>query len=441
MARRDAFPGVSFAAVPKPPPHSEREPSAASEKLGWLVRLRWIALALEAIAGVVGFRGFLLERSLAWPFFGVIATLLLFNAQAELRLRAGWRPSERDVFLQVFADAVGLTALLDLTGAIRNPFVPLLVVHAAIGAILLRGKWSAAFAGTLLACVGSLYAFRYVQVISAEVYVTEVVPLAALALAIAAVWTLTARLSRTLSDAEQRLFRAREREKRIDHLRALGALTAEFSHQFATPLNTIKMRAARLAKAHGTNGSAPDVEALSRAVAQCEAVLRQMAHAPLDTSMLGFKPIEIATFVKGIVEAWQPKDAAVPVRIAAPDSGERYCYVPAVPMTHAIIGLLDNAAQAGSGIAGIEIEIRRDADEARIDVMDRGPGWPDVVKRELGKPFVTTRTEGTGLGLYNCITLCEVADGAFTIADRPGGGAVATLVLPAREKAEGWRHA
>ena len=54
-------------------------------------------------------------------------------------------------------------------------------------------------------------------------------------------WTVSAELS--VADAQ-------ERKTRIDRLRAVGALAAGLSHEFATPLNTAQIRLARLARAH-----------------------------------------------------------------------------------------------------------------------------------------------------------------------------------------------
>jgi len=65
-------------------------------------------------------------------------------------------------------------------------------------------------------------------------------------------------------------------------------------------------------------------------------------------------------------------------------------------------------------------------------VLDRGEGWPDVVRRHLGEPFVTTKPDGVGLGLYYVHNLAAAIGARLHLVDRPDGGAIAQLSLPLR---------
>jgi len=69
--------------------------------------------------------------------------------------------------------------------------------------------------------------------------------------------------------------------------------------------------------------------------------------------------------------------------------------------------------------------------ETWLRVADNGGGIrPDVLER-IFEPFVTTKAEGTGLGLYTCQQLARELGGALTLQDNPDGpGTVATLTLP-----------
>jgi two-component system sensor histidine kinase DctS len=51
-------------------------------------------------------------------------------------------------------------------------------------------------------------------------------------------------------------------------------------------------------------------------------------------------------------------------------------------------------------------------------VIDRGPGIPPEVARQLFTPFFTTRTEGMGLGLSLCRTVVEQHGGAMDFESR-----------------------
>jgi two-component system, OmpR family, phosphate regulon sensor histidine kinase PhoR len=91
--------------------------------------------------------------------------------------------------------------------------------------------------------------------------------------------------------------------------------------------------------------------------------------------------------------------------------------------------LVSNAArftEAGS----IELRGRRLGREAIIQVVDTGSGVSDVVMERLGDRFLRADDGGFGLGLSIARQLAAALGSELTLAQRPGGGTVATLRLP-----------
>lgn len=72
------------------------------------------------------------------------------------------------------------------------------------------------------------------------------------------------------------------------------------------------------------------------------------------------------------------------------------------PLVQVLVNLLENAMQAGSTTACIEVVGTRVGDEVVLDVLDDGPGIEPGTEEMLFEPFFTTkdRDEGTGLGLW-----------------------------------------
>jgi signal transduction histidine kinase len=52
------------------------------------------------------------------------------------------------------------------------------------------------------------------------------------------------------------------------------------------------------------------------------------------------------------------------------------------------------------------------------------------VRTHVGQPFLTTKPNGIGLGLYYVHTLAEALGGTFHLEDHPEGGAIARISLP-----------
>jgi two-component system sensor histidine kinase HydH len=69
-------------------------------------------------------------------------------------------------------------------------------------------------------------------------------------------------------------------------------------------------------------------------------------------------------------------------------------------LRQALFNLLLNAIQAVDGGGEIEIMAEKcNGSEAAIEVRDNGPGVPPERREEIFKPYFTTQTKGTGLGL------------------------------------------
>jgi two-component system sensor histidine kinase PilS (NtrC family) len=89
-----------------------------------------------------------------------------------------------------------------------------------------------------------------------------------------------------------------------------------------------------------------------------------------------------------------------------------------------LVNLLDNAlrhAKPGPGA----IVLRLDAGhEMRVflSVLSDGPPIPAEVEPYLFEPFFSTRSRGTGLGLYICRELCERYGASIDYRLRPHGG-------------------
>lgn len=79
------------------------------------------------------------------------------------------------------------------------------------------------------------------------------------------------------------------------------------------------------------------------------------------------------------------------------------------------------------------------AGAAQIDVRDRGPGIPEAVASQLFRPFYTTSSHGTGLGLYIARELCRANQATLDYVAMPGGGACFRIGLSAPSPLMGGR--
>jgi putative PEP-CTERM system histidine kinase len=94
--------------------------------------------------------------------------------------------------------------------------------------------------------------------------------------------------------------------------------------------------------------------------------------------------------------------------------------------------LIDNARQAGGAEVEIRLRILEEGGAAVIEVVDNGPGMtPDFVQDHLFQPFSSTKSEGFGIGMYQCREWLEAWGGRLEVHTRPGQGTCVRLCLPA----------
>jgi len=67
-----------------------------------------------------------------------------------------------------------------------------------------------------------------------------------------------------------------------------------------------------------------------------------------------------------------------------------------------------------------------------VECSDNGPGIPEETRKDIFKPFYTTKEvgKGTGLGLYISHEIIKRHGGSIHAGDRPGGGTIIRIEIP-----------
>jgi signal transduction histidine kinase len=105
----------------------------------------------------------------------------------------------------------------------------------------------------------------------------------------------------------------------------------------------------------------------------------------------------------------------------------------AASLRRALVNILTNAiAFSPTGGAVITIRVSSTGGGVTIEIADQGPGIPPANRKRVFEMFMTTRPEGTGLGLFLAKAAIERSGGTISVADTPpGSGACIRLNLPA----------
>lgn len=113
--------------------------------------------------------------------------------------------------------------------------------------------------------------------------------------------------------------------------------------------------------------------------------------------------------------------------------------VDGILMEQVLVNLLDNAIKYSVNIPEITIAVSIQGKEAIFEIADNGTGISPEDLDKVFDRFYTAeqnsekRKKGIGLGLYICKEIIIAHGGTIVAENRPEGGAVFTLTLPAKE--------
>ena len=104
-----------------------------------------------------------------------------------------------------------------------------------------------------------------------------------------------------------------------------------------------------------------------------------------------------------------------------------------IQLSQIVLNVYRNAIQAMADADERKITVSLNSEDLRIvlHVHDSGTGLDDMVKDQVGQPFVTTKHEGLGVGLAISKTIAEMHSGSLSITNAISGGALVELNLPA----------
>ncbi len=138
------------------------------KQIGWLVRLRWIAIGgvffTVTIANLVGD---LITRPI--PLYIIAALMVLYNFEPQMYRKAPEQQRlssiRRQACIHIILDLLSLTALIHFSGGVENPFIFYFVFHLIIASIILSKHVSYVLATLNTVLLSSLIFLEYFEII------------------------------------------------------------------------------------------------------------------------------------------------------------------------------------------------------------------------------------------------------------------------------------
>jgi signal transduction histidine kinase len=220
--------------------------------------------------------------------------------------------------------------------------------------------------------------------------------------------------------------------QRSERLAAAGALAAGLAHEVRNPLNAIGLAAQRLERSLGADDERLAIAVrVAQGVRRLESVLRSFLELASPVSEQR-QPTALGELAAEVVELMRDEAAGRQVELRV-EQVDLETVVDRDAVHRALVNLVRNAVLASPPGGEVMLRLERERGVAVVRVLDRGSGIPEELLPRVFDPFVTSRVEGTGLGLPLARRVAEEHGGSLSVANRAGGGVEATLRLPAVE--------
>ena len=226
--------------------------------------------------------------------------------------------------------------------------------------------------------------------------------------------------------------RLQEELSRHERLSALGGMVSALAHQIRTPLS-----AAMLYAGHLSGGALSQVQQQSFA----DKLLKRLNHMERQvqdmlTFVKGDLPLHDVISVRQLEQALHEEVEVVISTNHVTDQWRNRCPNHLVrchkdALIGAILNLINNAVQAQNFEPKVRVEFDLSGDkEISISVIDQGSGIAREALNRVKDVFVTTKPQGTGLGLAVVDSVAERHGGRFQLDSELGVGTQAVIYLP-----------
>jgi signal transduction histidine kinase len=241
--------------------------------------------------------------------------------------------------------------------------------------------------------------------------------------------------------------RIRRRLIETEKLSAMAKIAGSVAHEFRNPLNSLFLSADlledELAGRDAGEAITPTLAAIREEVERLNQIINHyLALSKVEST----DPVivDLGETVQAFAEEWREKSAETPIEVRV-KVYEGDVAVSADPnqVRRVLVNLIENAEAALTGSADddgertrsptVTFDVRPMRRSVKLTVKDNGPGIPEEVRDRVFEPFFTSRSRGSGLGLYLVREIVLAHGGAIQLAQNGGRGTSVAMHWPRPE--------
>lgn len=214
----------------------------------------------------------------------------------------------------------------------------------------------------------------------------------------------------------------------------IGYVFSGVRHEIGNPISSLLIILGLLKKKFETATKEAIADYLDQAVAQVERVEYLLTTLKNFNMYENLKIVNVqaSVFIEKFISLVNEDLAKKGIALSVDAPGTVWMAADPRALQQALLNIIVNAGDALAGRPDPEISLRvkRAGGMAHIRVSDNGAGIPEDKLKDLFKPFYTTKTQGTGLGLVITKKLLSRMNGMIEITSRRDEGTTVDISIP-----------
>jgi PAS domain S-box-containing protein len=214
----------------------------------------------------------------------------------------------------------------------------------------------------------------------------------------------------------------------------IGFIFSGVRHEIGNPVNSIKIALSVLKQNLDSYSKEMIREYADRMLSEIqrmEYLLKAMKSFNLFETV-ELIDVNMTTFMDNFLRLISDDFAKKGIRIETNIRGTLWAYIDPRALHQVLLNVMTNASDAFKGRENATITIRsaKLGDMINITVEDNGCGMTEQQQEDLFKPFYTTKSKGTGLGLVIAKKMMTKMKGFIEVVSEKGKGTIVDLFVP-----------
>ncbi|MBU0913174.1 MAG: hypothetical protein KKF22_11600 [Gammaproteobacteria bacterium] len=386
-----------------------RKEVKADHPIQQLQRFRWVLIALELFASLIGY---LLEYPIhSWSLLCFVIAVHVFT-NISLKLWRGDKGSEqRFIAISILIDLFMITALLAMTGGASNGFVAILLLPVAVTAVLFSALPSYLMAILAIGCYSlllqvplttdahAMHQHHSVEPAGTEPFSQHISQMwwAFSFSAFIVSWFISAQTQRIRTTSAQ-LTTLQQKQLQHEQVLAVATYAANAAHDLATPLQNLVLLTDELTEQQQDPALAAD---LRQQLQRCQQIVQQLRTnaQQLRKGELQSQPLYNA--IEHSIQLWLVSRPEISMEQHFSSDQSPLTVTDSISLAAALFNILDNAADASlqNKEPKLSLTMQQLNSQLELQIRDYGPGLPDKDLAQLGKRPHQSE-QGLGLGQF-----------------------------------------